>query len=223
MLSDGDRRLDLLLLGPVGAGKGTQARLISSRYGIPHIASGDLLRAHRGQGTPLGQEAQAYMERGALVPDRLVIGMILDRLREPDAHAGFLLDGFPRTVAQAEALDAELAREHRGLKLALYLKVPTDVLVRRAAGRWTCRNCQATYNETSNPPRVPGVCDACGGELYQREDDRRDVVSKRIRVYLADTVPVVEYYCRRGILREVDGQQEIDQVAADLVGWIEQA
>jgi adenylate kinase len=208
--------LDLLLLGPVGAGKGTQARVIASKYGIPHVASGDLLRANRQQGTELGKRAEEYMRRGALVPDDLVISMILDRLRQADANPGVLLDGFPRTVAQAEALDAELTRERRGLRLALYLEVPFETLLDRAANRWTCRTCQATYNYRVNPPRRSGVCDIDGGELYQRDDDRLDVVSERIRVYIQDTVPVVDYYRERGILRDIDGTRDIPVVAADL-------
>jgi adenylate kinase len=215
-LLPGSPPLDLVLLGPVGAGKGTQARLIAQKYGVPHVASGDLLRAHRQQGTPLGQQAQTYMEQGALVPDALVISMILERLRQSDASHGVLLDGFPRTVAQAQALDGELERAGRGIRLALYLEVPFEVLVDRAANRWTCRNCGATYNYRVNPPSRPGVCDACGGELYQRDDDRLDIVTERIRVYIQDTVPVVDYYRERGILREIDGTRDIPVVAAEI-------
>ena len=208
--------LDLVLLGPVGAGKGTQARRISENYGVPHVASGDLLRSHRARGTELGRLAGGYMDHGALVPDELVISMILDRMRQPDASHGVLLDGFPRTLAQARALDKELEAEGRQLKLALYLQVPYDVLVERAAGRWTCRTCQTTYNYRVNPPRKPGICDIDGGELYQREDDRLEVVSERIKVYVADTVPVVDYYRQRGILREIDGTRDIESVAAEI-------
>jgi adenylate kinase len=211
-----DNALDVVLLGPVGAGKGTQARRISEKHGIPHIASGDLLRAHRAQGTELGRQAKSYMDRGALVPDDLVITMIVERMRQPDAARGVLLDGFPRTLAQARALDRELEAEGRQLRLALYLQVPFDVLVERAAGRWTCRTCQTTYNYSINPPRTAGICDIDGGELYQREDDRREVVSERIRVYVEDTVPVVEYYRERGILEEIDGTRDIESVAADI-------
>jgi len=205
--------LDLVLLGPVGAGKGTQARRISAHYGVPHIASGDLLRQHRQQDTELGREAGKYMARGALVPDDLVITMIVERMRRRDAAHGVLLDGFPRTVAQARALDDELTAEGRILKLAIYLEVPFSELVDRAANRWTCRSCQATYNYRVNPPRESGICDLDGGELYQRDDDRLDVVSERIKVYIQDTVPVVEYYRARGILHDVDGRQSIDAVA----------
>ena len=216
-----DKPLDLLLLGPVGAGKGTQARRIADRYGVPHVASGDLLREHRAQKTPLGLEAAGYMDRGALVPDELVIGMILDRMRQPDARTGILLDGFPRTVAQARALDNELEAEGRALRVALYLDVPFDALVARAAARWTCKTCHTTYNYEVNPPRVPGVCDVDGGQLYQREDDRPEVVSERIKVYLRDTVPVLDYYRERGILRQVDGTQDIEAVGADIERQLE--
>jgi adenylate kinase len=213
--------LDLVLLGPVGAGKGTQARLIASKYGVPHIASGDLLRAHRSRDDELGRQARTFMDRGALVPDELVITMIIERMRQPDAHHGVLLDGFPRTLAQAQALDRELQDEGRGMTMALYLEVPVEVLVDRAAGRWTCRTCQATYNYRVKPPRQEGICDLDGGQLYQREDDRLDVVSERIRVYIQDTVPVVEYYRERGILREVDGTRDINSVAADIERQLE--
>ena len=205
-----------MLLGPVGSGKGTQARRISARYGIPHIASGDLLRQHRQHDTDLGRRAESYMERGALVPDELVITMILERMRMPDAGHGVLLDGFPRTLAQAQALDHELLSEGRELKLALYLEVPVEDLIDRAANRWTCRTCQATYNYRVNPPRREGVCDLDGGQLFQRDDDRMDVVSERINVYIRDTVPVVEYYRERGILREIDGTRDIDRVDQDI-------
>jgi adenylate kinase len=157
------------------------------------------------------------MERGALVPDDLVITMIVERMRRPDAAHGVLLDGFPRTLAQAKALDDELTEEGRALKLAIYLEVPFEDLVDRAANRWTCRTCQATYNYRVKPPRVHGVCDLDGGQLYQRDDDRLDVVSERIKVYIQDTIPVVEYYRQRGILHEIDGRRAIDDVAADVL------
>jgi adenylate kinase len=188
---------------------------------VPHIASGDLLRSHRAQETEFGRTASSYMDRGALVPDDLVITMILDRMHRRDAQHGVLLDGFPRTLGQAQALDRELDEVGRTLKMALYLEVPVDVLVERAAGRWTCRICQATYNYRVNPPRQQGVCDIDGGELYQREDDRLDVVSERIKVYIQDTVPVVDYYRERGILREINGTRDIEAVAADIEQQLE--
>jgi adenylate kinase len=163
------------------------------------------------------------MECGALVPDKLVITMIVERMRQPDAHHGVLLDGFPRTLAQAQALDKELDEEGRVLRMALYLQVPFDDLVERAAGRWTCRTCQATYNYRVNAPRKTGICDLDGGELYQREDDRRDVVSERIKVYVEDTVPVVDYYRERGILRQIDGTRDIETVARAIEEQLEAA
>jgi adenylate kinase len=206
----------VVLLGPVGAGKGTQARRISSTYHVPHIASGELLRAQRERDTPLGHKAATYMDRGLLVPDDIVITMIVERMHEPDAHRGVLLDGFPRTLAQAEALDAELGKAGRALRLALYLEVPMDMLIDRAANRWTCRTCQTTYNYRVNPPRRVGICDIDGGELFQRDDDDINVVSERIKVYITDTVPVVNYYRSRGILRQIDGTREIETVAAEI-------
>jgi adenylate kinase len=208
--------LDLVLLGPVGAGKGTQARRIAQKYAVPHLASGDLLRSHRSRATTLGHEASAYMDRGALVPDDLVITMIVERMRSHDANHGVLLDGFPRTFAQAQALDRELEDEGRALTMALYLKVPVDVLLQRAVDRWTCRTCQATYNYRVNAPSQHGLCDLDGGELYQRDDDRPEVVSERIKVYIQDTIPVVDYYRERGILGEIDGTRDIESVASDI-------
>lgn len=206
--------LDIVLLGPLGAGKGTQAKFISEEFGLPHVATGDLLRAHRVRGTDLGRQAQAFMDSGALVPDDVVITMVRDRVSQPDAADGVLLDGFPRTVAQAEALDGQFQQMGRSIRHVLYLDVPSDKLVQRLSGRWTCRRCQATYHESNNPPRTAGVCDACGGELYQREDDKPDVVTARLKTYLENTVPVVEYYRRQGKLREINGNQEIAAVTA---------
>jgi adenylate kinase len=165
----------------------------------------------------------SYMDSGALVPDDLVVSMIIDRIRKPDAAHGVLLDGFPRTLAQARALDDQLATDRRAVKLALYLDVPFDVLVERAANRWTCRSDGTTYDYRVNPPRQHGVCDVDGGELYQREDDRPEVVSERISVYQKDTIPVVEYYRQRGILHPIDGTGDIETVAAEIVRQLEAA
>jgi adenylate kinase len=206
----------VLLLGAPGAGKGTQARFLSETLGVPHVASGDLLREHRRQGTELGRAAQTYMDRGDLVPDQLVIDMILQRLEQPDARRGALLDGFPRTRAQAEALDRSLAERHSAVRRAMYLDVPKATLVERLGGRWMCGTCQATYHEHFSPPTVPGRCDVCGGELYQRPDDRNDVVENRVEVYLRETVPVIDYYREHGLLRAVDGVGSIDEVRARL-------
>lgn len=202
----------VLLLGAPGAGKGTQARFISDLLHIPHVASGDLLREHRRLGTALGKAAQAYMDRGDLVPDQLVVDMIADRLARPDARRGALLDGFPRTLAQAQALDAQLGRGGQAVSAALYLDVPRATLIERLAGRWMCRGCQASYHERFSPPDQPGVCSRCGGELYQRPDDRREVVENRVEVYLRETLPVIEHYAERGVLQRLDGDRPIAEV-----------
>jgi adenylate kinase len=206
----------VLLLGAPGAGKGTQARFLAETLGIPMVASGDLLREHRQRGTELGHAAQAYMDRGDLVPDDLVVDMIVHRLDQPDAAEGALLDGFPRNVAQADALEKRLAQRGGAVRVAIYVDVPTEVLVERLAGRWMCRGCQASWHDVFNPPAVPTACDHCGGELYQRPDDKREVVSNRVAVYLRDTLPVVERYSARGILKHIDGNQPIETVKAEL-------
>jgi adenylate kinase len=202
----------VLLLGAPGAGKGTQARFLAELLGVPHVASGDLLRDHRQRGTRLGRAAQEYMDRGDLVPDPLVIDMIVDRLDRPDARTGALLDGFPRTVAQADALERRLAGRGGRIRVAIYMDVPTDVLIERLAGRWICRTCHASYHQVHNPPRQHGACDACGGELSQRADDMRDVVANRVGVYLRDTLPVVERYARMHLLQRIDGNNSIERV-----------
>jgi adenylate kinase len=202
----------VLLLGAPGAGKGTQARFLAETLRVPMVASGDLLREHRQRGTELGRAAQEYMDRGDLVPDELVVDMIVQRLDQPDASAGALLDGFPRNVAQADALEARLTKRGGAIRAAVYVDVPTDVLVERLAGRWMCRGCQASFHELFNPPKVATECDTCGAELYQRADDKREVVSNRVAVYLRDTLPVVERYERKGILRRIDGNQSIKVV-----------
>jgi adenylate kinase len=211
----------VLLLGAPGAGKGTQARFLAERLGVPHVASGELLREHRARGTALGRMVQGIMDRGDLVPDDVVVDMIASRLDEPDATHGALLDGFPRTLPQAEALERRL--EERGGRVleAIYVEVPTDVLIERLAGRWMCRVCQTAYHQVFNPPTVKGVCSACGGELYQRPDDKREVVSNRVAVYLRDTHPVIERFATAGVLRVVDGNQSIGEVKAALLEALE--
>jgi adenylate kinase len=206
----------VLLLGAPGAGKGTQARFLTELLGVPHVASGDLLRENRQRGTDLGKAAQGYMDRGDLVPDDLVVDMIVDRLTRPDAEAGALLDGFPRTITQAEALEHRLRRLGGTIRVAVYVEVPPDVLVERLAGRWMCRACQATFHELFNPPARAGTCDLCQGELFQRADDKREVVANRVNVYLRDTLPVIQRYESHGILRRIDGNQSIAAVKAAL-------
>ena len=202
----------VLLLGAPGAGKGTQARFLADSLGVPHVASGDLLREHRQRGTDLGKAAQGYMDRGDLVPDDLVVDMIIDRLDQFDAHGGALLDGFPRTAPQAEALEKRLETRSGKIRVAVYIDVPTEVLIERLAGRRMCGGCQASFHQLFNPPTVQGVCNHCGADLYQRPDDRRDVVSNRVAVYLRDTLPVIGRYDQQGILRRIDGNQSIEDV-----------
>jgi adenylate kinase len=206
----------VVLMGPPGAGKGTQAKALVAALGIVHVATGDLFREAVRQGTPLGQQAQAYMYRGELVPDSVTIAMLLERLKGPDAANGALLDGFPRNLAQAEALERALAEHGQQVDLALYLDVPREQLLNRLSGRWLCPDCGATYHATFSPPSAAGVCNRCGGKLVQRRDDRRETAEHRLEVYLEQTVPVIDYYRRRGVLVEVNGDQPIEAVEQDL-------
>jgi adenylate kinase len=195
----------LVLLGPPGAGKGTQARMLEGKVQAPQVASGDLLRVAVRNQTALGLQAKAFMDSGALVPDNLVLGMIEERLNQADAQKGFILDGFPRTVAQAEALGSMLAGRHQRLDKVVAIMVPDDEIVRRISGRRTCRSCGAMYHTMYEPPRKANMCNDCGGELYQREDDAENTVRARLQVYASATKPLLEYYRRSGILAEVDG------------------
>src|SRR5438034_2641414 len=206
----------IVLLGAPGAGKGTQAEILEERLGLVHVSSGDLLRDHRKRGTELGKVAEGYMTRGELVPDNLVIEMIMDRIDAPDAERGILLDGFPRTLPQALALDEALDQKGKRVNAAIYIKVDNEVLLDRLSGRLTCRNCGHVYHEKFAPPRVPGVCDVCGGELYQRDDDKRETAVKRLTVYFDQTLPIIQYYRDRNLLCEVNGEQPIEQVTEDV-------
>ena len=207
----------LILLGLPGAGKGTQAGLICQETGLVHITTGELFRESIRQQTELGRKAQPFVEQGLLVPDELTVGMLLDRIARPGAAQGFALDGFPRNVDQAKALDDALAREGKAIDKTIYIKVSTEELVRRLSGRWNCRQCGAVYQEQSMPPKQQGVCDRCGGQLYQREDDRPDVVRTRLDVNLKQMEPLLEHYRRDGKLAEVDGGLEADQVKGRLL------
>lgn len=211
----------LILLGPPGAGKGTQAVSIAQRYGIPHISTGDIFRKHLKEGTALGLKAKEYMNQGLLVPDSLVVELVEARLSEADAAGGFLLDGFPRTVVQAEALDAVLEKMTTRLDRVINIQVDPGLLVERAVGRRLCRSCNATWHVRFNPTREPGVCDACQGELFQREDDNEETVTKRIQVYLDETSPLIAYYAEQGKLANIAGEQEIDKVFEDVVHALE--
>jgi adenylate kinase len=213
---------DILLFGPPGAGKGTQAVGVSETTGLPHIATGDMFRAHRQQGTPLGLKAQEYMTRGALVPDEVTVAMLAERLAEPDAAAGFLLDGFPRTTPQAEALDGMLAERGRAVSALLSIDVPEDELVRRLTGRLVCRAAGHPYHEREAPPKTPGVCDVDGSELYRRDDDAEATVRRRYGVFREQTAPVLQHYRERGTaIHDVDGVRSVEEVQRDLVGVVE--
>jgi adenylate kinase len=208
--------LRVIFLGPPGAGKGTQADDLAREWGVPHIATGDMLRDAASRGTRLGLEAKRYMDTGALVPDDVVIGLVGERLAEPDAARGAVLDGFPRTVAQAEALDRLLADRGANIDRVVFFDVSRKELLRRLTGRRVCRRCGATYHEVSAPPRVPGTCDRCGGELYQREDDREAAVAKRLDVYANQTAPLLDYYRGRGLLSPIPGEGPVKDVAATI-------
>ncbi|MDL1912183.1 adenylate kinase [Chloroflexi bacterium CFX6] len=210
----------LVLLGPPGVGKGTQAKIISERTGLAHISSGDLFRENLKNQTELGKLAQTYMSRGELVPDDVTIGMIRERLSRPDCKAGAILDGFPRTPAQAGALEAMLIEFNGHVDAALFITGDEDVLVERLSDRWTCRANGHIYNQKTNPPREPGICDFDGSELYQREDDKPETVKRRIHVYLEQTSPLIDHYRRHGQLLEIDGMQTIEQVTQALVSTL---
>lgn len=207
----------LVLLGGPGAGKGTQAERLSRALGIPQVSTGDLFRENLKNETRLGLLARGYMERGELVPDEVTVGMVRERLQQPDCAGGAILDGFPRTVAQAEALEQLLAEMGTRPAVVPYIKVPEEVLLARLAGRWTCRVCGAVYHRLFSPPQQAGVCDKCGGELYQRADDTPEAQKHRIQVYFEQTAPLIDYYRKKGLLVEVDGRQGIDEIQAELL------
>ena len=203
----------LVFLGPPGAGKGTQAKLVSAGRGIPHISSGDMLRAATAAGSPVGEQAAAYIQSGRLVPDEVMIGIIRERLGDPDCRNGFLLDGFPRTLAQAEALDRMLADLEQPLTAVISFSCDDEEVVRRICGRRVCRSCNAIYHVEASAPRKANVCDKCGGELYQRGDDQEDTVRRRLKVYQKQTAKLVDYYRRAGLLRGIACDSGIDAVA----------
>ncbi|MDT8902666.1 adenylate kinase [Anaeroselena agilis] len=204
----------ILLMGPPGAGKGTQAALLVEKYSIPHISTGDMFRAAVKEGTPLGLEAKRYMDAGGLVPDSVTIGIVKERLAKPDCQAGFILDGFPRTLEQAAALDKTLTELGIRLTRVVNITVPDDELVRRMTGRRICKGCGATYHVAFNPPAAADKCDKCGGEIFQRADDKEETVAKRLEVYQAQTQPLIGYYREKGLYTEIDGRQGIDEVLA---------
>jgi adenylate kinase len=208
--------VNLVLMGLPGAGKGTQADKIVVKYNIPHISTGDMFRAAIKEGTELGLQAKSFMDKGELVPDEVTIGIVRERLSKADCEKGFLLDGFPRTVAQAEALDSMLAELDKKIDFVINIDVDQSILMERLTGRRICKNCGATYHLVFNPPSQEGVCDRCGGELYQRADDNAETVQNRLEVNIQQTKPLLNFYEDKGYLRNINGQQDINKVFADI-------
>jgi len=206
--------MKIVMLGAPGAGKGTQAKMIAEEYAIPHISTGDIFRANVKGGTPLGMEAKAYMDRGELVPDELTVRILLDRVAKDDCANGYVLDGFPRTIPQAEVLDSELAKMNDRIDFAIDVEVPDENIVRRMSGRRACLNCGATYHIEHIPPKKEGICDNCGSELVLRDDDKEETVKKRLAVYHEQTQPLIDFYSKKGVLKEVDGTVDSAEVFA---------
>ena len=208
--------MKVIMLGAPGAGKGTQAKKIAAKYQIPHISTGDIFRANIKEGTELGTKAKAYMDKGELVPDELTCDLVVDRISKPDAANGYVLDGFPRTIPQAEVLTRALEGRGEKIDFAINVEVPDENIVRRMGGRRACLKCGATYHVEYNAPKVENVCDVCQGELVLRDDDKPETVQKRLSVYHAQTQPLIDYYKAEGVLAEVDGTQDIDVVFQDI-------
>lgn len=213
--------MKIIMLGAPGAGKGTQAKRIAAKYGIPHISTGDIFRANIKNGTELGQKAKVYMDQGLLVPDELVVDLIMDRFTEPDCVKGYVLDGFPRTIPQAKALDDALAKNGEAVEYAIDVDVPDENIISRMFGRRACVGCGATYHLVTIPPKKEGICDTCGGELILRDDDKPETVQKRLKVYHDQTQPLIEYYKSKGILKTVDGTNDPETTFNDVVAIIE--
>lgn len=211
----------LVLLGPPGAGKGTQASAIVKKYNIPHISTGDIFRENIKQGTELGKKAKEYIDKGLLVPDDIVVSIVKDRILEEDCKKGFLLDGFPRTLNQGEALDDELSQMNLKLDKVININVEKEVLIERTIGRRICKDCGATYHIKFNPPVKEGICDNCGGKLYQRDDDTQETVEKRIEVYQKQTKPLIDYYTKKGLILNVDGTKKISEIFDEIVEALE--
>ena len=209
--------MKIIMLGAPGAGKGTQAKKIAAKYEIPHISTGDIFRANIKEGTELGKKAKTYMDQGLLVPDELVVDLVVDRLQQDDCKKGYVLDGFPRTIPQAESLDAALAKVGDKMEYAIDVNVPDENIVNRMGGRRACVGCGATYHIVYNPTKVEGICDACGEKLILRDDDKPETVQKRLGVYHEQTQPLIDYYTKAGILKEVDGTVDMEEVFQNIV------
>ena len=210
--------MKIIMLGAPGAGKGTQAKKIAAKYGIPHISTGDIFRANIKEGTELGKKARTYMDQGLLVPDELVVDLVVDRVNQADCENGYVLDGFPRTIPQAEALDKALAAQGQKMEYAIDVDVPDENIVNRMGGRRACVGCGATYHLVYAAPKKERVCDVCGGELILRDDDKPETVQKRLGVYHEQTQPLIDYYTKAGILKTVDGTKDMEDVFAEIVG-----
>ncbi len=209
--------MKIIMVGAPGAGKGTQAKRIAEKYGIPHVSTGDIFRANLKEGTELGLKAKVFMDKGALVPDEITIGMLMDRIHQADCKDGYVLDGFPRNIPQAEALTKALSEANESMDAVVDVDVPDENIMDRMSGRRTCRKCGEGYHTKYNPPKVDGICDVCGGELYTRDDDQPETVKKRLVVYHDQTQPLIDYYTKQGILKSVDGTQMMEKVFADIV------
>ena len=209
--------MKIIMLGAPGAGKGTQAKKIAAKYGIPHISTGDIFRANIKEGTELGKKAKTYMDQGLLVPDELVVDLVVDRLYQDDCKKGYVLDGFPRTIPQAESLDAALEKTGEKMEYAIDVNVPDENIINRMGGRRACVGCGATYHIVYNPTKVEGICDACGEKLILRDDDKPETVQKRLGVYHEQTQPLIDYYTKAGILKEVDGTVDMEEVFQNIV------
>lgn len=213
--------MKIIMLGAPGAGKGTQAKKLAAKYGIPHISTGDIFRANIKNGTELGNKAKVYMDQGLLVPDELVVDLVVDRFKESDCEKGYVLDGFPRTIPQAKALDEALVKNQDAVEYAIDVDVPDEAIISRMSGRRACVGCGATYHTVTIPPKKEGICDVCGGNLILREDDKPETVEKRLKVYHEQTQPLIDYYQTKGILKSVDGTKDLNDVFKEVVNIVE--